>query len=502
MSKRRVDISDVQGNILIGFNKPNVRLIFFKFGENKGKTKNWLADLADRIPNTKTLMKHARKLNEEPRNRRDPNYRDQETWLNVSLSKSGIVDLGLSIPPSMGVFEGVGKDSNAKKDQYSKDPTNQPMGSEGPFNDEMKNRANHLGDTDNDAPENWDEPYKKRIDENGKDISTQIDALFIVAADQEDDLSIYSSEFINEATTLGNICVGVEIGKALLNEQGKQVEHFGFRDGVSQPLIVGVDHDKRVNNYDRFYPEDFVLFDLTGDQSWANNGSFLAFRKLEQDVHEFWSFMKRTCEKRATGLSPEHLAAKIVGRWKSGAPITEFPKFDPVMPEFSDHNDFKYLSNKDPVNTSNDPDGDITPTFAHTRWANPRDWSRTGSKVSSVIIRRQNHDHRILRRGIPYGPPWAKDLETNRTEQRRGLLFICYQRDLEKQFDHVQRQLSKVPGGYPSSGKNDVVMKWLEEDDNYTRKGLERWVTTKGGCYFFSPSISALKDLRRFSIRN
>ena len=89
-----------------------------------------------------------------------------------------------------------------------------------------------------------------------------------------------------------------------------------------------------------FHPHFFVTSQLTDDLAWANNGSFYVFRKLEQDVDGFWAFMNK--KGSDLGMLPEMLAAKLVGRWKSGAPLSRFPNGDPHIPEESEFNDFKY----------------------------------------------------------------------------------------------------------------------------------------------------------------
>jgi Dyp-type peroxidase family len=495
--KDRVDPKVVQGNVLVGLNKPNVRFIFFKFGANRSDTLQWLMKIARRIPNTNDLVKARKKLDMEID--RNPNYRPQETWIHVSLSKSGIEYFGLRIPPSSGVYSGVGLETQIKEDPFEKDVTAEPMGSFGPFKDGLKGSqsySEYLGDIFESAPEKWDEPYKLKPDGT----STQIDALFIIAADQEDDLSLYTSDTISEATNIGTSVVGMEVGRALTDEQGKQVEHFGFRDGISQPLIVGIDMSEKPRTWDWFYPEDFVLFGLNGGLSWANNGSFLVFRKLEQDVKAFWSFMRDQCMNTGIVERPEDLAAIMTGRWRSGAPLAAHD-FDPINPDGDDENRFMYLMNREGAIRYNDPNGDRTATFAHIRWANPRDWSRTGSKTSSHFIVKQNKENRILRRGIPYGPPWVQDFEPKGSKEKvhsRGLLFVCYQRDIEKQYAFIQHQLS-VDDSFPESGKNQKIMDMLRnEPRGYIRKGLDLWVTVKGGEFFFSPSLSVLKDLKDY----
>lgn len=509
LSKERVDIGQVQGNILKGFNKPHLRLVFFKFGQDKDATMAWIGRKANsnEMASTLTLKRASQDL--KVRRQRDPMYKPHETWIHISLSKSGIYELGLEYPHSKGVYEGRGRNARISTlDPFPNDISSERIpGPKDPFFKGMKYHANILGDEEESEsdPKYWDEPYK----------SSQIDALFIVAADKEDDLDPYTSELIASAAREGVSCIGLEVGRALENEQGKQVEHFGFRDGVSQPQINKVDKQYpkkdlryRNNNPDRFDPEDFVLFGLKGELEWTNNGSFLVFRKLEQNVSKFWSWMKQQRDDDDQNVipQPEELAAKIVGRWKSGASLAQHPKYDPVDPIYSDHNDFLYVKNKkkvvdipnNPRAPSSDPLGEYTPTFAHTRWTNPRDTSRTSEdenllKTNWKANREENAKHRMLRRGIPYGVPWAADLESTRTE-RRGLLFICYVRDIWEQFVFVQNKMA-FGHNYQTGGPHSDIFNRLKA----YKQGMEQWIVTKGGEYFFSPSIYSLKHLRQYS---
>ncbi len=483
--------NDVQGNILNGFSKPNLRLIFFKFGDADTAI-NWLSGMADTVASAAKLKRASEERRKQEKNH--PTYQSQEIWLHVSLSKTGIEKLRigeryLPIPLSAGIYEGARKESKIKKSgRYEGDSSSGYYYD--PFRDGMKSRPTSLGDIGDSKPDRWEEPYKNSL----------IDALFIAAADQEDDLDSYTVRLIEDAGRRGILCVGIEIGRALLNEQGKQVEHFGFRDGVSQPLIIGIDDEKikdRANYKDAFYPEDFLLVGLKGKLRWANNGSFLVFRKLEQSVEEFWDLLRRKYEDGKIDIKPEELLARLVGRWKSGAPLSE-REFEPVTPRFSDHNDFVYISNKEGALAADDCQGHRTPTFAHIRLANPRDanWNTIHSKKKPEEDAQDNARHRILRRGIPYGPPWAKDIETGRRDSR-GLLFICYQRDIEQQFHYIQERLASTED-WPNTGGPHSNLIEFQQASGYTKLGLEHWVTTKGGEYFFSPSIKALRGLRSY----
>jgi Dyp-type peroxidase family len=481
-----IDLRLVQGNILKAFGKPHVRLLFFKFGKNDLSNIQWLIKLAQAVPNTRDLLDASESPN---------NY--QGVLVHIGLSFSGIRSLGLTPPFARGIYKGLGSRTKVN------DPTRDVMPVSDrqyydPFYGGMKSRAEALYDRGSSSPDNWEEPYR----------SENFDVIIIMAAKQEDDLDSFVSNTIAKATSKGITCTGMEIGRAVFNEQGKQVEHFGFRDGVSQPLVKGIDDEHirdRANYKDSLSPKDFVLFGLTGDLEWANHGSFLAFKKLEQDVPAFWEFMVNNC--REAGMGPEEMAARLVGRWKSGSPLAYSPDFDPVAPKSSDKNDFQYLSNRAAsLRERPDPDSIITPTFAHIRLANLRDVPdpQEAGKSSKQNLN-INNQHRILRRGIPYGPQWAVGQEG---EHQRGLLFICYQRDIQQQFEYIQRNLyMENPYNHPETNKaesKDLYIKvtrmqeLLRPGGAYSRK-LEHWVTTKGGGYFFSPSINVLRNLHDFT---
>ena len=532
-------LSDVQGNVLKGFDKPHMRLIFFRFGNDKEVTKKWLSKLARRVPSTRDLIKAAKAADE--RKSSDPLYRRQDVWIHVSLSKSGIEKLDRQVPPSAWVYEHDGERSYVI--EKNPDVTRHP------FTEGMKSRAvSELGDIEDSAPENWIEPFRSADTGVVPLKGTEIDALMIVASDQQDDGDAYAMRLIEEATThIGAIYLSLQIGTAFQNEAGRTIEHFGFRDGMSQPLIKGVDDERiqrnRTINKDEFDPTDFILHGLEGNFKWANNGSFLVFRRLSQNVPAFWDFMTKESEKlksKGVDLSPDDLAAKFVGRWKSGAPLALHPKHDPVDPidprdPKDTYNDFVYVRNirqigsikPDAVLESreegdlNDPKGEVTPRFSHIRKVNPRDDGRSRDGPDANL--RENRKHRILRRVITYGVPWAKEPNSKEADEDiRGLLFMCYQRDLEQQFEHIQKLWINNPefpledhvdvggvkltirhgldpiAGHPRKG---VPLNLYCRTDgsvaNYLQVSMSQWVTTRGGEYFFSPSISALKGLSK-----
>jgi Dyp-type peroxidase family len=508
--------ADVQGNILKGFNKPEIRFIFFDLPIVTKRSKKWFREFALCIPSTVDLIKYSEDMknfsikSESPMESNKNNsielrqsaHKPLQIWYHISFTKSFFDKIGLLAPIS---------------------PSTDPIFPENdPFYQGMKKRSLVLGDIGRDNatnPEtNWVEPFK----------SSPIDGMIIVAADKENDADAHTTDLISILGSVGIRCVGLEKGSAIKNSAGKQIEHFGFRDGVSQPLIIGIDDEEinqRKENPDSFEPVDFVLSGLTGSQAWANYGSFLVFRKLGQDVDEFWKFMES--HSKSTGMTPEKFAAKFIGRWKSGAPLALFPDSDPEHVNHSDLNDFKYFRI--------DKLGTRTPRFSHIRKSAPRDDGRIGSPDQDES---SNKNHRILRRGITYGP-----VTNIHPSSQRGLLFVCYQKDLIQQFEFIQKNWVNNPkfpikdgrfdsendekSGHIGHGIDAIIglnRKTIRDEidgeipyvtlikkntgtgddaisriDGYLKPdittGFKQWVHTHGGQYFFSPSISALRTI-------
>lgn len=325
----------------------------------------------------------------------------------------------------------------------------------------------------------------------------------------------------------------VEVGTPIegLLEGGK--EHFGFMDGLSQPVIKGWPRrtsSKRppappppvkweeVNPGEILlgYPDNYekpaegptvaatkTATALLPQAPWApkrrhlgHNGTFLVFRQLAQDVGAFRRFVEeasRASAARGTPLSPEKVGAKLVGRWASGASLTVHPDTDPGE---AGTNDFGYHET--------DQAGFGCPLGAHVRRSNPRDSDPDNAETAL----RASKNHRILRRGRPYGlPPADPPNESGEAlDADRGLLFLCLNSDFERQFEFVQHTWLENPFFAGLHGEADALTGARPDDrpgcftvpDRPVRRhltGLPRFVTTVGGGYFFLPGIKALRYL-------
>jgi Dyp-type peroxidase family len=216
------------------------------------------------------------------------------------------------------------------------------------------------------------------------------------------------------------------------------------------------------------------------------------FRQLAQDVAKFWNFLDHETLDRHGRSDPwarDRLGAKFVGRWRSGAPLVLSPKCDDR--DLGSENNFTYFEK--------DVQGTRCPIGSHIRRSNPRD--SLGPETTTALT--SANRHRILRRGRSYGPHIENPLVDDGV--KRGLHFICLNSDIERQFEFVQQTWinSRVFGGLegevdPLIGnlpKGDCIFTVQGEPLRTRVHGLSRFVTVKGGAYFFLPSIKALRYL-------
>ena len=232
-------------------------------------------------------------------------------------------------------------------------------------------------------------------------------------------------------------------------------EHFGFRDGIAQPELKGSGR----GGLDRqpVEPGEFLLGhrDGYGNVSYGPespagfafgvNGSYLVFRQLAQDAEAFWRYAAAIDHE-----NPVKAASKLVGRWPSGAPLVRHPDIDPDSARFADDDTFTYLSNDD----DNDRFGARCPFGAHIRRTNPRDWQLGETPDESS---RLANLHRILRRGRPYGKPLEDSMLASelvrealvegatKPPAERGLQFLCFNANIDRQFEFAQQQWAQNP---------------------------------------------------------
>jgi Dyp-type peroxidase family len=367
-------------------------------------------------------------------------------------------------------------------------------------------RSRILGDVHESAPDRW---------AFGGPSTPEVHVMLLVYGVESSLLAPFVDELAGDAQTggLGQIArlETTDIGRA---------EHFGFHDGISQPRLEGIggaehgdDQTLRAGEVVLGYPDEYGLYALRpmvgapGDPSGklppdaeggpqhdlGRNGSYLVFRQLEQDVQGFWRYVDHAAAGHGRPPGAEmrlELASKLVGRWPGGAPLVLSPHSDD--PALADSNDFRYHTA--------DPYGQRCPLGSHVRRANPRDSldPRPGTARSIEVA---NH-HRLLRRGRSYGPrlPIDDALEREPDNTPRGLYFICLNTNLSRQFEFVQQTWVRSPKFAGLYDEPDPILaggSFTIPTESVRRRLLDvpRFVTVRGGAYFFLPGIRAVRYL-------
>lgn len=376
----------------------------------------------------------------------------------------------------------------------------------------MAGRQGELGDTDESAPEHWDfggtRPDSPRED--------ALHLLLLLYARTPQRLEWLLDSERKRLADGGLTELGSQRAARIFNADGRETEHFGFRDALSQPLVKGVDERRKSNSYDDpLNAGEFVLghtneygerpdgprvrastdagrwlHPVHGAPGWKDlgrSGSFLVLRKLEENPRAFWDFMEKHPLAQTDGQpdprKAKWLAAKVVGRWPNGAPLRPGELDEPPLHGRSVDNDFLYARG--------DPRGFGCPVTSHVRRANPRDSLPPDTEHSLTINRRT----RILRRGIPYSDAGGQ-----------GILFIAINANIGRQFEFIHRNWM-MSAKHQGLDDRDFVAQ--EGPGQVTlagpglrqrvHGGLARFVTTRGGGYFFVPSLRALEFLADFS---
>ncbi|HEV7787314.1 MAG TPA: peroxidase [Thermoanaerobaculia bacterium] len=335
-----------------------------------------------------------------------------------------------------------------------------------------------LGDPD---PATWEAPYR-----------SPIHALVLLAAASPSVLEWASGRVERSLEGLG-VVLGREDGNVLRGDHGQSFEPFGFADGRSQPVFLADDleEEKTRGGIDHWNPLAPLGLALVPDPFMNEQdcfGSFLVFRKLEQNVKGFREQLRRVALQ--AGIDEELAGAFAVGRFKNGTPVASHRRS--VADDDYDFNDFNFDRRKE---TS----GARCPLHAHIRKTNPRGGS-VGSTSASVSEERLR---RIVRRGVPYD---VRQVREDEAESGVGLLFLCFQANIGKQFAFIQQTWANA-ADFPSgaTGVDPIIGKPIAGQFQQWRQGWDelaqcpfnfgQFVTLKGGEFFFAPSIPFLRGL-------
>ena len=398
--------------------------------------------------------------------------------VNVALSQSGLEKLGLA--PAFARFS----------DRFLDGMT-------------APHRSRALGDVGPDAPAYW---------RWGGPDNRPVDLLLLLYAETADGLAELRTRLVGPDDGVDQIDT--------LDTRWSEREHFGFRDGIAQPVIEGLrdgraDDMIRAGEFVLGYPNQrgqltgrplldraadptgiLATDPVSGDADLGRNGSYLVLRSLSQDVRAFWTFADRAARRASGHDDPEarlRLAAQIVGRWPDGEPLV----LAPDGPSQNGHsaNDFRYHDI--------DPDGLRCPLGAHIRRAHPRDTldPQPGSERSIALDKL----HRLLRRGRGYGPPITPDAALNGAgdeDADRGIHFMCLCANIARQFEFIQHTWLNSPkfnGLYddpdPLLGPAGRTLTVQSEPVSRRVTGLPAFVGVRGGGYFFLPGVRAVRYL-------
>jgi len=452
------DMHDIQGNVVRGYRMPNVRHFALRV-VNGGGARRFLAGL---LPDAEGESPHVTTATDWGGSK--PDY-----CLNIGLTWNGLRAVGVPI---------------SILSQFPATFRNGPTGN-----------ATQIGDEGPSAPEHW-----------------------VVGGPANPQVHLLLSLFTNEAR---HPCMNqwTSVLESLFAEDGLEAVwrldantlpdgkvHFGYKDGIAQPRIKGVPGKELPDMQPACEPGEFLLGRGYRNQyngsfigqlppELADNGTYGAFRLLAQDVAGFESFLTKASERY--GMPREMVAAKLMGRWRNGVPLMMSPD-NYSSPISGDRlNDFDFGPSPENTTYFDDAAGLRCPVGAHIRRLNPR----------NALTMGKPHTRRIIRRGVPYGPPYDETAPNNQ-DGERGLVgyFICG--DLDMQFEFllstwanldfstagIRGTRDSILGAQPEYG-GQFVLRTSDGRDPIIFDNLPRMVTTRGSVYCLIPGVGGLRFL-------
>jgi Dyp-type peroxidase family len=432
-----LEFEDIQHLLMTRPPARAARYEFLSFRRAKGG-RDWLAGLIDKVGTAKAV---------------DPNALDSR-WVTIGFTWSGLRALGVT-ETSLATFPDE-------------------------FRQGMATRADVLGLTGNNHPDHW----------VGGMANPNLHAIAILFAR---DVAERKRCELEHASYLKQF-EGVELLSALDLEAIPPFdyahEHFGYRDRLSQPVIEGTGVEPTPGSGPAIKPGEFFLGypdeeshdgGIPQPEILSRNGSYVAYLRMEEHVGAFRDFL------RAHGETPEQqelVAAKLMGRWRSGAPLVLAPdEDDPKLgADYQRNNDFNYAKM--------DPHGYGCPLGAHIRRMNPRD--------TAVNMSRR----KMIRRGGTYGPELPEGMPDDGIE--RGIAAFVGCASLVRQFEFAMSVWANDPNFHELGNERDPIFGTQDGTFDMTIpkrpirkkiKGLPAFTTIRGGAYFFLPGIKALRYL-------
>jgi deferrochelatase/peroxidase EfeB len=460
-----LDLADIQGNILRGYHAANARHLAVNIPQG-GDGRALLRDLLSPEPPCVSTA-------EEWEARRRPDH-----LLNLGLTWPGLRALG--VPASA---------LNAFPDAFKQGAATRATA---PDADGIAGVG--LGDVGESAPESW-----------------------VVGGTSTPEVHIVLSLFTDEHHRARRERLSAELRERLAHHGLTEVwsadadalpggrVHFGYRDGIAQPCVEGAPGRRPADMQPSAPAGDFLLgaghVNSYGGNHigalparLADNATYAAFRVLEQDCRGFEAMLDTWSVQHSADR--EWLAAKLMGRWRSGASLMTHPDGPEPLPADEELNRFDYAPSVEAPMYIDDTNGERCPVGSHVRRLNPRSSPSMGVRGT----------RRVMRRGMPYGPPYDPRQPADGIE--RGLigLFLCA--DLELQYEFVLRVWANQDLGAPGlRGTREPFIGAQLESGGVFRvpmpgrpeplllSGLPTLTRTRGSVYCLMPGLGAVRAL-------
>ncbi|PTL82788.1 Dyp-type peroxidase [Vitiosangium sp. GDMCC 1.1324] len=496
--REQLDFEDIQALIFTGYgNLRLARYVFLRVGDPEA-ARHWLKGIADRITT--------------------------EAWIRQTRLTARNLD-ALHIAFTADGLRALGFPEEELKDSFPRE-----------FLEGMArvHRSRILGDTGRSAPELWEFGGMGEDEEQIKQKDIHLVLMLFAAGRRSDKRWLEQFHERHRARYEKHGLTAVFHQDVFLmpteDRQGFE-EPFGFRDGITEPCIEG--NGPPATHGPVIKPGEFILgYENTYGQkplsptvpaAWdagnalpdaapgssrkdlGRNGSYMVIRKLWQNVEAFNAFLKQHGGDDAR--EQELLAARLMGRWRSGAPLVLTPEQDDkeLGGDDSRNNCFAYAQ---------DLQGIQCPVGSHIRRSNPRDALIPGDREASLEVVAR---HQLIRRGRVYTD--GKDAEGR---DQRGLFFVALNTNIRRQFEFIQHSWlnSTKFGGYydskdPIAGDNPDARPLLKQGEGPPEpcsvslpgfpvcqriEGLTRFIEVRGGAYFFLPGIRALRFLSTWRV--
>ena len=448
----QLDLADIQGNILRGYRSAVARYLLYRF-DDSAAARRFVSALTTEL--TTSVEWDGGK---------------PESTLNIAFTFTGLSALGISAD----ALEGFPSE----------------------FRQGMLARARLLGDVGESDPSNWEPLWRE-----------DVHCLVMIGANDTAGLTKRVGWVEGQRAAAGRITLvgSQDAGALVVDGRLSNKEHFGYSDGYGNPEIDhtglplqrGSGKPVADNGWAPVAAGELLLghIDERGEVSRTpppiglfRNGTFLAYRKVHQKVGTFRRWLAEEGARVAGGQ--ELLAAKMVGRWRDGTPLALSPdRMDQTIVQDDDRVvDFRYDA---------DPQGLRCPLGSHIRRANPRDALGFGTSLTA--------SRRIMRRGLPYGE-WTPLDQPGDDTSEHGIIFMAVNASLREQFEFVLQQWMNYGNDFgqgndpdPLIGNRSAGNKMVIPGDPAAGRrphvcfDMPQFVVTRGGAYFFIPSITALR---------